>query len=620
MEDFVKDNFLNKVAEECINRFEKININFPTKKLQIASLLQYVGMVKYSNDETEEKTFLGIDTTLNHKFQNFTNETNEKEQNNDLKFFYFPNNEVKKLGKTIFDILEKDKNNKEIDKKISLVKEVLKESFDKSVPIEINNEKLKKADDFIDFIGKVENVLGNYSFENKLERNSTPNKYNIDIIKLNGKEYYNAKIYNNNHEVKISANSLPEFRDKIVDKISENLENKKGYFKGEELEIYDIKKLEIEKLKENIDNIKIETSKNIELNITNFPDRYSNYSLKIEDDKSILKNGNFDFSREMAYIITNDDFFELTEKQLINSFNKADKINYIKEETKEYIKLMDKIVEEQPLKDIEESVYFKTLDYLCFTQDDLSFSNISTKTKNIYNRYFNDRIDCIKDKETFIKNNASDFGLSLKNGKLEEISKENETEYNQTLTEIIEIYKEKSLNNLLEKMEEFRKNEKSSCINYGNFGDCRVSQEMKEEHTIRESMSSLNENYDNNKSEFFNLQKIVLKNITAIELSEDKMNLSEEQLDNLKNVPYDIAKKLSDRVNNHFNSLSNNLCGEISSGTLKTITENFKRNKYIELCDDIKIELPDKKIELEKVKEKSIDKEMEIPKSNEREI
>ena len=612
MEDFVKDNFLNKVAEECINRFEKININFPTKKLQIASLLQYVGMVKYSNDETEEKTFLGIDTTLNHKFQNFTNETNEKEKNNDLKFFYFPNNEVKKLGETIFDILEKDKNNKEVDKKISLVKEVLKESLDKCFPIEINDKKIKKADDFIEFISKVENVLGDYNFENKLERKSTPNKYNIDIVKLNGKEYYNAKIYNNNHEVKISANSLPEFRDKIVEKVSENLENKKGYFKGEELEIYDIKKLEIEKLKENIDNIKIETSKNIDLNITNFPDRYSNYSLKIEDEKSILKNEDFDFSRKMAYIITNDDYFELTEKQLINSFNKADKINYIKEETKEYIKLMDKIVEEQPLKDIEESVYFKTLDYLCFTQDDLSFSNISTKTKNIYNRYFNDRIDCIKDKETFIKNNASDFGLSLKNGKLEEISKEDKTEYNQTLTEIIEIYKEKSLNNLLEKMEEFRKNEKSSCINYGNFGDWRVSQEMKEEHTIRESMSSLNENYDNNKSEFFNLQKIVLKNITAIELSENKMNLSEEQLDNLKNVPYDIAKKLSDRVNNHFNSLSDNLCGEISQGTLKVITESFKRNKYAELCDDMRIELPNEKVKSNELEETNIKINKEI--------
>ena len=590
MEDFVKDNFLNKVAEECINRFEKININFPTKKLQIASLLQYVGMVKYSNDETEEKTFLGIDTTLNHKFQN----------------------EDKKLGETIFDILEKDKNNKEVDKKISLVKEVLKESLDKCFPIEINDKKIKKADDFIEFISKVENVLGDYNFENKLERKSTPNKYNIDIVKLNGKEYYNAKIYNNNHEVKISANSLPEFRDKIVEKVSENLENKKGYFKGEELEIYDIKKLEIEKLKENIGNIKIETSKNIDLNITNFPDRYSNYSLKIEDEKSILKNEDFDFSRKMAYIITNDDYFELTEKQLINSFNKADKINYIKEETKEYIKLMDKIVEEQPLKDIEESVYFKTLDYLCFTQDDLSFSNISTKTKNIYNRYFNDRIDCIKDKETFIKNNASDFGLSLKNGKLEEISTEDKTEYNQTLTEIIEIYKEKSLNNLLEKMEEFRKNEKSSCINYGNFGDWRVSQEMKEEHTIRESMSSLNENYDNNKSEFFNLQKIVLKNITAIELSEDKMNLSEEQLDNLKNVPYDIAKKLSDRVNNHFNSLSDNLCGEISQGTLKAITESFKRNKYVELCDDMKIELPNEKVKSNELEETNIKINKEI--------
>lgn len=611
MEDFVKDNFLNKVAEECIDRFEKININFPTKKLKIASLLQYTGIVKYSNDETEEKTFLGIDTTLNHKFQNFTDKTNEKEQNNDLKFFYFPNNEVKKLGKTIFDILEKDKNNKEVNKKISLVKEVLKESFDKSVPIEINNEKLKKADDFIDFIGKVENVLGNYSFENKLERKSTPNKYNIDIVKLNGKEYYNAKIYDNNHEVEISANSLSEFRDKIVDKISENLENKKGYFKGEELEIYDIKKLEIEKLKENVDNIKIETSKNIELNITNFPDSYSNYSLKIEDDKSILKNGNFDFSREMAYIITNDDFFELTEKQLINSFNKVYKIDYIKEETKEYIKLMDKIVEEQPLKDIEESIYFKTLDYLCFTQDDLSFSNISTKTKDTYNRYFNDRIDCIKDKETFIKNNASDFGLSLKDGKLEEISAENEIEYNQVLTEIIEIYKEKSLNNLLEKMEEFREKEKSCCINYGNFGDWRVSQEMKEEHTIRESMTSLNGNYDNNKSEFFYLQMKVLKNIIAIELSEDKMNLSEEQLDNLKNVPYDIAKKLSDRVNNRFNSLSDNLCGEISSDTLKTITENFKRNKYVELCDDIKIELPDKKLDFKEIEEININTKQE---------
>lgn len=612
MNNSLKNDFINKVAEECINRFEKININFPTKKLQIASLLQYAGIVKYSNDETEEKTFLGIDTTLNRKFQNFTNETNEKEQNNDLKFFYFPNNEVKKLGETIFDILEKDKNNKEVDKKISFVKEVLKESFDKSVPIEINNEKLKKADDFIDFIGKVENVLGNYSFENKLERKATPNKYNIDIVKLNGKEYYNAKIYNNNHEVKISANSLLEFRDKIVEKVSENLENKKGYFKGEELEIYDIKKLEIEKLKENIDNIKIETSKNIDLNITNFPDRYSNYSLKIEDDKSILKNEDFDFSRKMAYIITNDDYFELTEKQLINSFNKADKINYIKEETKEYIKLMDKIVEEQPLKDIEESIYFKTLDYLCFTQDDLSFSNISTKTKNIYNRYFNDRIDCIKDKETFIKNNASDFGLSLKNGKLEEISTEDKTEYNQTLTEIIEIYKEKSLNNLLEKMEKFRKNEKSSCINYGNFGDWRVSQEMKEEHTIRESMSSLNENYDNNKSEFFNLQKIVLKNITAIELSEDKMNLSEEQLDNLKNVPYDIAKKLSNRVNNHFNSLSDNLCGEISQGTLKVIIESFKRNKYAELCDDMRIELPNEKVKSNELEETNIKINKEI--------
>ena len=611
MEDFVKDAFLNKVAEECINRFEKININFPTKKLKISSLLQYAGIVKYSNNETEEKTFLGIDTTLNRKFQNFTNETNEKEQNNDLKFFYFPNNEVKRLGKTIFDILEKDKNNKEVDKKISLVKEVLKESLDKCVPIEINDKKIKKADDFINFISKVENVLGDYNFENKLERNSTPNKYNIDIVKLNGKEYYNAKIYNNNHEVKISANSLPEFRDKIVEKVSENLENKKGYFKGEELEIYDIMKLEIEKLKGNIRNIKIETSKNIDLNITNFPDRYSNYSLKIEDKKSILKNEDFDFSRKMAYIITNDDYFELTEKQLINNFNKANKIDYIKEETKEYIKLMDKIVEEQPLKDIEESIYFKTLDYLCFTQDDLSFSNISTKTKNIYNRYFNDRIDCIKDKETFIKNNASDFGLSLKNGKLEEISKENETEYNQTLTEIIEIYKEKSLNNLLEKMEEFRKNEKSSCINYGNFGDWRVSQEMKEEHTIRESMSSLVENYDNNKSEFFNLQKIVLKNITAIELSKDKMNLTNEQLDNLKNIPYDTAKKLSDRVNNRFNSLSDNLCGEINQGTLKAIIESFKRNKYVELCDDIKIELPNKKLDFKEIEEIKINTKQE---------
>lgn len=612
MEDFVKDDFLNKVAEECINRFEKININFPTKKLKISSLLQYAGIVKYSNDETEEKTFLGIDTTLNRKFQNFTNETNEKEQNNDLKFFYFPNNEVKRLGKTIFDILEKDKNNKEVDKKISLVKEVLKESFDKSVPIEINDKKIKKADDFIEFISKVENVLGDYNFENKLERKSTPNKYNIDIVKLNGKEYYNAKIYNNNHEVKISANSLPEFRDKIVEKVSENLENKKGYFKGEELEIYDIKKLEIEKLKENIDNIKIETSKNIDLNITNFPDRYSNYSLKIEDDKSILKNEDFDFSRKMAYIITNEDYFELTEKQLINSFNKADKINYIKEETKEYIKLMDKIVKEQPLKDIEESIYFKTLDYLCFTQDDLSFSNISTKTKNIYNRYFNDRIDCIKDKETFIKNNASDFGLSLKNGKLEEISTEDETEYNQTLTEIIEIYKEKSLDKLLKKMEEFRKNEKSSCINYGNFGDWRVSQEMKEEHTIRESMSSLNENYDNNKSEFFNLQKIVLKNITAIELSKDKMNLTNEQLDNLKNIPYDIAKKLSDRVNNHFNTLSDNLCGEINRNTLKVIIGSFKRKEYVELCDDMKIELPDEKVKSNELEETNIKINKEI--------
>ena len=228
---------------------------------------------------------------------------------------------------------------------------------------------------------------------------------------------------------------------------------------------------------------------------------------------------------------------------------------------------------------------------------ELTFKNFPEIVKKHFNRSFNDRIDCVKDKETLVMNNLEELKISKNDIFNDEIEKK------EFFDDILKNYKETSINNFLNEVEKHKEIEISKGYEYDTL-------RTREETILLESMRIFNATIDRDFGGFFNLQKYTLNNLMAITIDEEKINVLPLQI-NLNEVPKEIENKLYDSVISNFKNISDTLNGDFDKNNFKSVIRGFRFNKFKELVD-LEIEIPKKAKDIEKDIENKKEKGLEI--------
>ena len=109
------------------------------------------------------------------------------------------------------------------------------------------------------------------------------------------------------------------------------------------------------------------------------------------------------------------------------------------------------------------------------------------------------------------------------------------------------------------------------------------------------------------------LQKEFLRNAIPILLSEDKMGLTKKEIEELKHISDDKKEELKDRVNNYFNSYSEQAKDTKNNFTFKWNINNFYLSDYDSYSKELDIKIPkEKSVKKEIKKEKSVEVEKEM--------
>lgn len=507
-------------------------------------------------------------------------------ESTEFKAFITDENIQDKISDKIVDFYKK---NKDIDKE-TLVKKIndfLDESniFDKA--IEINDKKLRKAEDFENNITLIEKNLKEYGKENGTI-------YSGKIVQLNGEKGIGLTIINKETEKEektLVAKSLNEFKQKVIDFIGEDIENKKDYyFKNMKYDIYKERKDNLERLEEKVDFNKtdIKTDKDFSFEFTdkNKENYKYDYKLVIADKenkyKSMYKYTNY---RKISMALVDEnfsDYFTTTSNGALE--NHYLKIDYLKEKNKDIMKQINENIEKESFSmakaDMILMAVSETKSKRAKIGEKREFSELMSES--IDTSFFN-RIGNLKEKESFVEKNADELGLTLnEDGKIEELYDENSEKYKENIDDFLKAVKE----NLKEEV-------------IGNY----------------EKPDYLKE-YSKLKPETLTLQKEFYKNAFPILLSEDDMKLSKSKINNLDGISNSKKEKLKERINDYFNSMSEHSKDIENPYQFKERCENFS-TKYYDFDKSFDIELPTEK---NNKKEISKNKEKEKEKTDEKEI
>lgn len=579
----------------------------------IKNRIEYVGIVLNKNFENGISLKVeDVCSVLSKKFEHYVSDDNLDVNISDLKINVLPQDETQKIASEIFEKLEENRrqfllkrndefNDYEFDesdeKKIKeeqkeIVNKILIENFEKSKTIEINKEKMGKSGKFENGISILNGNLEKYIFD---EDENSKNEVEINFSKINGKESYEVDIYdykNKENKIQVKSDNLPNFKEKIVNLLEKNIEKHKDFYENKFRQdlLNSLKRM-------NTEILKIENKDDIEFSFKNKVYKVNSFEIKIENEKSIIEKQELQSPKEIGYILKNDDYSELIDRNFLPDKNRKDfkKIEYVEKETEYYIGKIDKAINEEDLKLTKLSIDFDTARNLYKERGKMNFNDFKQVANDTYEKSFNNRISVIKDKEKLVKENLEEFGITIEN------IPSNENERKDFIEELIDIYKENASNKFVEKLEKFKEIEESHEYVYGE-----ESALEREEFILMEALNMLYDTIQIGRSDYFDLQDYTINNLIAITLSEDKLGLSDKDLSNLKDIDDKTKDKLYEKVTSKFDKLSNNSNGNIDKKTFDRVCEEFVPN-YDKLSNNTELNSS-----LQKQKELDIEKEFFI--------
>lgn len=483
--------------------------------------------------------------TGNFTIKNYT----EDEKNSDLKLYITDVRKNDETSKELTKIYNENKG-KGKDEVINKLIEHLEEKNVLDETIVIDDEKRNKANNYFKAIDLLETNI-----ENTIMDKPSSNKitYEGNIIQKNGEQYFGIQIKNKStkEEIDLRGKTLTELKEKVVDFVEKDLEReeKLGIIKGKDL----ISKQEkLEELKNtDFKDLKIETDKDFRLEFTDKNKKKDNYSylLVIENKKETILTIGFK-ERElkgMMFNITDKNFSDISDKTFfdIRSSN-LKKVDYLKEVNKEIMKQVDENKEKESFKEVKADIIISSLEEVGRRQYESTNGVEKTLTfpqafvKNI-NDFFENRIGNLKDKSEFLEKRHEEFNLTLdENGKIKELSTDNEEEYKENVSQFLNAIKQNIKEEMNEKFDFVGKNEDDKYIKF----------------QLNNEVENLKKEYLPDRNLTISLEKEFLRNAIPIMLSEDKMSLKKEELEKLSKT--EQKKELNEKINDYYNSMSEN--------------------------------------------------------------
>lgn len=616
----IKEELYEEIAKKIVKNLKSNfgDYSFSTYELLNEKALDNYSIGDLTNRTTKEKTYKiinknDLESEVLDRLTGYSINFPESEKNTDLKLYVTDVKENNKTSKELLEIYEENKNksNEEIAQKIVEYLEN-KDIFHQN--IEIDEKGLEKATNFENAIHTLEDNLKqvDLGFENKTSYSGT-------IYQANGENYFNINLKDksNKNEININAKALNELKEIVIDFVEKDIEDDKTNSEY----IQKRRKENLEKLKElDLKDVKIETDKNFSFEFTNKNrdnDKYS-YLLIMETEKAKHLTVNFgnDKFKNIAYALTDKNYSEVFYKEHLSygSFS-YDKIDYLKEKNVDIIEKVDENKQKETLQEIKADIIMSAMEvngrrqYLEENEDDY----VTRFLKGI-DECFEDRIGTLKDKAEFLEKRHEELGLILnEDGKISELYSPNESEYKDNVNAFLSYIKtdikeeignrfdfdlSEEINNIDKKLgKEHFENAKENL--YKNERKKAIDLIKKEYLPIRPQTMSL--------------QKEFLRNAIPILLSEDKMGLTKKEIEDLKNISNDKKEELKDRINNYFNSYSEQAKDTKNDFTFKWNINNFHLSDYDSYSKELDIKIPKvKSVKKEINKEKEVEKGREV--------
>lgn len=592
--------FINEVGINCVNAFNdtSFGVAYPTEK-RIEDVLREKAIISKTNFEGEALLFVNdIGVVIQKNI--------DKSFDDDLKFLAIPLERTREIASEIYDILSVESkkfflevgddfyddyfsildDKDRIKNQVELIVDILEKEFEKAIPIEINSEKLEKANNFEQMISIIQRNIESFDFSENINEKKI---FEIDFIKKEDKEYYSIKFTNGNAEISISTDNLFDFKEQFVQVIEKNLKDRKSFYQENYLEKHQNKREEnLFSFKEReVKSLEIETKNPIHFNFNNVSGK-NQISFKIETEDNLFLSIKYGFiynSEDLSYTLKNDDYLSLLKRISENPHLKSyKKIEEVKKETEHYINKLDKIVENTSLKETILGIYGNTIKDVL--EDDRKFdSNVFYEVvKENFNRNYNNRIRIIKDKENFVMKNLEELGITIDS--IPANKKDNEKFFDK----VLDLHQKISFDSFFETIEKTKEEEIKADYAY----ICDEDEQTKEEYILTETLNDLN--FYQRYNEFYNIKSFIINNLIATTLYDEK-----EKFLNFLNESYDLfLENLEKKVYSNFNDLSNSLNGKVDKKMFLEIFDNFSVEDYKELVDfskkvNLEIEIPTKK-------------------------
>lgn len=624
----IKKELNERISKEIANELKRNKVGAFSKSIRtnsdmIKTILNRNFLTETINQDTEEKDIkiisnFDLKEELNQRVKN--KHSLSLSDNTDFKAFVIEEKDMDRIAKEINNIYNENKvkdNNIISEKILEYLEE--KDIFNKS--IEVNKEKFKKADDFEDKIYLIEKCLTTFGKENGTV-------YSGMMCQIDNKKDFALFLINKKTEEKttIKAKNILEFKDKIVDFIENDIESKKDYyFKNQKYDIYKARKDEVENLREKAifkeDEIKTNKDFLFEFNNKRENGEEANiYRLVIADDKEKYEQyrryANF---KNISFALTDENYSEYFSKTCRGYQEHYTKIDYLKEKNETLIEEINKNIEKETFEEAKADIIvmavYETREKKS-RDDERSYSEVF---KESLEDYFNTRIGNLKEIEKFTEKNVNELGLTLNsNGKISELYSPDESKYRENVVDFFNVLKENIKEEIGDKLE-FKLNEieEKELLEREEKGEIIYKKEKEKIFFEKKNkvFNELEEKYLDKKPETLLLQNEFLKNAIPILLSEDKMGMSNNDIDKLSTL-IDKKEELKDRVVNYFNSHSEHI-KNVDNDFNFDLSISFPLGNYDKFTKekDLLIEIPK-----EDLKKEVFEKELNEKELNEKEM
>ena len=603
----IKKELNERISKEIANELKRNKIGAFSKSIRtnsdmIKTILNRNFLTETINQDTEEKDIkiisnFDLKEELNQRVKN--KHSLSLSDNTDFKAFVIEEKDMDRIAKEINNIYNENKvkDNNIISGKIL--------------------EYLEEKDIFNDKIYLIEKCLTTFGKENGTVYSGmmcqTDNKKDFALFLINEKT---------EEKTTIKAKNILEFKDKVVDFIENDIESKKDYyFKNQKYDIYKARKDEAENLREkaNFKEDEIKTNKDFLFEFNNKRENGEEaniYRLVIADDKEKYEQyrryANF---KNISFALTDENYSEYFSKTCRGYQEHYTKIDYLKEKNEALIEEINKNIKKETFKEAKADIIvmavYETREKKS-RDDERSYSEVF---KESLEDYFNTRISNLKEIEKFAEKNVNELGLTLNsNGKISELYSPDESKYRENVLDFFNVLKENIKEEIGDKLE-FKLNEieEKELLEREEKGEIIYKKEKEKIFFEKKNkvFNELEEKYLDKKPETLLLQNEFLKNTIPILLSEDKMGMSNNDIDKLSTL-IDKKEELKDRVVNYFNSYSEHI-KNVDNDFNFDLSISFPLGNYDKFTKekDLLIEIPKENLKQE-LSEKEIEKEKEM--------